>query len=133
VVPLVAERVRVDKRTVERGRVRISKRVRRETVVVDEPLRRDDASVERVHVDRFVETPPEPRWDGDTFVLPIIEEVIVVTRRLRLVEELRIRRRTATVRKPRTVTVRREEALVERLAGQGESTTRRRGGSTAKE
>jgi hypothetical protein len=55
------------------------------------------------------------RREGETFVLPVIEDV--VTRRLRLLEEWRVRRRSRVVRKPRTVTVRREEAFVQRLPG----------------
>jgi uncharacterized protein (TIGR02271 family) len=129
IVPIVAEDVKVTKRRVARSRVRISKRVRTETVVVDEPLRRVDVVVERVRVGRLVDAAPRPRWDGETLIVPIVEEVAVVSRRWRLVEELRVRRRSVTYRKPQSVSVRREEGLVERLPARNEPKTRRRGGA----
>lgn len=137
-VPLVAERARIGVREVPTGGVRVTRRPRRETVVVDEPLRRDEVVVERVRVNRFVDETPEPRWEGETFVVPVVEEVAVVTRRLRLVEEVRLRRRSVEQRRPQEVTLRREEAVVERVrapAGAGDrgrtqsrNTGRSRGG-----
>jgi stress response protein YsnF len=42
---------------------------------------------------RIVETAPEIRTEGDVTILPVVEEVLVVEKRLVLKEELHIRRR----------------------------------------
>jgi uncharacterized protein (TIGR02271 family) len=114
VIPVAEERVRVDKRVVTTGKVRVDKRVRTEPVRLEEALKEEDVIVERVPVDRFVDEAPGPRQEGDTWVLPLVEEVLVVQRRLRVREEVRIRRKVTTHREVVTTTRRIEEADVER-------------------
>jgi len=111
VLPLAAEELVVDKQTVEKT-VRIRKQVREEAVIVDEALRRDTVEVERVPVDRYVEQLMETRYEGDTMIIPILEEVLVVEKRLLLREEIRITRRQSVVRDPQEYILRREEATV---------------------
>jgi uncharacterized protein (TIGR02271 family) len=113
VVPLVAESLHIDKQAVERT-VRVHKHVREETVTVDEALRRDDVTVERVPVDRYVEQRVETRYDGDTIIVPVMEEVLVVEKRLLLREEIHITRRQTVTHDPQEHTLRREEVTVER-------------------
>lgn len=113
VVPLVAETLHVGKETVEHA-IRVHKHVREETVVVDEVLRREDVTVERVPIDRYVEQPVETRYDGDTIIVPVMEEVLVVEKRLLLREEIRITRRQIVAHDPQEHTLRREEVTVER-------------------
>jgi uncharacterized protein (TIGR02271 family) len=116
VIPVVEERVRVETRRVETGRVRITKRVRRRTEVVDVPLTHEDVVVERVPINRFVEQAAPARVEGDTTVLPLYEEVVVSEKRLLLREEVRVTKRTTKRREVQRVIARREEATVERLA-----------------
>lgn len=80
-------------RPVRRGTVRVVRRI--ETVPVQETIEtwRDDVVVERVSVNREVETAPEPRMEGETIVVPVVEEVVVAQTRLVLREEVRISRR----------------------------------------
>ena len=113
-IPLAAERLRVGTRVRRTGVVRVSTRVERRTVVVDPPLRRQRIEVRRRRVDRFVDRPPDVRREGDTLIVPIVEEV--VTTRLRVVEEVAITLRRSIERRPQRVEVRRERAIVERLA-----------------
>lgn len=113
ILPLVVEEIAVDKQTVETT-ARVHKRVREETVLVDEALRRDTVDVERVVVDRYVEHPPETRYEGDTMIIPILEEVLIVEKRLLLREEIRITRRQTAAHDPREYVLRREEAAVTR-------------------
>ena len=119
VVPVVAEEIEVGKRVVETGRVRVRKTVRTTEKVVDEPLIREEVDVERVPIGRVVEGPVANRQEGDTLVIPILEEVLVVEKRLMLKEELRITRRKVEHRAAQTVSLRTEEATIER-AGPGE-------------
>lgn len=119
VVPLVEEELRVGKQTVETGRVRVHKTVHEREAVVDEPLLHEDVVVTRVPVNAPVSGPVAARQEGDTLIVPLLEEVLVVEKRLVVREELRITRRRTEVRQPRTVQLRSEEATVEHYGGSG--------------
>jgi hypothetical protein len=60
---------------------------------VNESLLEEAVNVERVPVNRFIEQPVETRQEGDVTIVPVMEEVLVVQRRLMLKEEIRITRR----------------------------------------
>jgi uncharacterized protein (TIGR02271 family) len=119
VLPLIEEALRVGKRRVETGRVRISVATDTEERLVRETLRSERVEVERVTVDRELaagEPAPLARREEDgTLVVPVLEEVLVIERRLVLREEIRLRTIAAedTVEQP--VTLRRQRAEVERL------------------
>jgi stress response protein YsnF len=66
-------------------------------------------------VDRFIDRPAPIRQEGDTTVIPVMEEVVVVEKRLRLVEEVRLTKRQAIRHEPQSITVRRQDAVIERL------------------
>lgn len=120
VIPVVAEEVEVGKRKVERGRVRVRKGVETREQEVAVPLVREEVEVERVPMNRPVDTPPQPRQEGDVWIVPVLEEVLVVEKRLVLKEELRITRRRVEETARERVTLRTETATVERV-GPGES------------
>ena len=113
IVPVLEERLHVAKRTVETGRARVHIGVSEHDEVVETALSRQSVDVERVGVGRFVDRPPPARREGDTIVVPIIEERVVVEKRLFLREELRIRIDEARHVDTQTVTLRREHAEVE--------------------
>jgi stress response protein YsnF len=92
--------------------VRIRKTVRRDVVSVDESQCCEGWGIERVPADQIVDVAPAPRWDGDTLILPVVEEVLV--KQLRVVEEVRITRRRTIERTSRPVPLRREEITVRR-------------------
>jgi hypothetical protein len=60
---------------------------------VNESLLEEAVNVERVPVNRFIDEPAETRQEGDVTIVPVMEEVLVVQRRLMLKEEIRITRR----------------------------------------
>ncbi|WP_052389639.1 DUF2382 domain-containing protein [Belnapia moabensis] len=91
VVPLAEEILHVSKRTVETGRVRISLSTETVEDVLRATLRTRRAEVERVQIDREVSEPPQTRQEGDVLVVPVVEEILVVERRLVLREEIRLR------------------------------------------
>lgn len=119
VIPLVAEELRVKKREVVAGGVRISKKVYRETKTVDEPLLREEIDIERVPVHRFVEAPEAIRQEGEAMIVPLYEEALVVEKRLLLREELVIRKRRTEIHTPKKVTRRREDVVIQDLDAQG--------------
>jgi len=113
-VPLATERLHVGTRRRRTGIVRVSTRVERRTAVVDPPLRRQQVEIRRRRVGRFVDRPPGVRREGDTLIVPIVEEV--VTTRLKVVEEVAITLRRSVERRPQRIQLRRERAVIERLA-----------------
>jgi uncharacterized protein (TIGR02271 family) len=115
VVPVIAEELEVQKRVVETGKVRITKVIHERETVVDEPLFGEEVEVERVPIQRVVDGPIPVRYEGDTVIVSILEEVLVVEKRLMLKEELHIRKRRVETHQPQQVTLRHEEARIERL------------------
>src|SRR3954471_22069573 len=91
VVPIVAEQVKVDRLEVETGGgVRVHKRVVDREVELEPALARDTLSVDRVAIGRIVEEGewPQTRTEGDVTIVPVLEEVLVVHKRIRLKEEI---------------------------------------------
>jgi len=115
VVPVIAEELDVQKRVVETRKVRVTNVIHEHETVVDEPLFRDEVEVERVLVHQPIEEPITVRYEDDTIIVPIMEEVLVVQKQLILKEELRIRKRHVETHQPQQVTLHREEAHVEYL------------------
>ncbi len=115
VIPVVVEEAEISKRVVETGRVRVVKRVRQREETVDEPLFREEVRVERVPVNRPVEGPVEVREEGGVTIVPVVEEVLVVEKRLVLREEVRITRVRVEEHRPQAVSLRSEEVEVDRV------------------
>jgi uncharacterized protein (TIGR02271 family) len=122
-IPVVEEQINVVKRSVEKGRVRIVKTVQEREEVVDVPLMEEEVEVNHVPVNQLVDRTEAVRHEGDTMIVPIYEEVLVVRKRLMLKEELHITRRRHEVNRPQTIMVRREEVEVERVEGSEELVT----------
>ncbi|HEV2880314.1 MAG TPA: YsnF/AvaK domain-containing protein [Pyrinomonadaceae bacterium] len=116
VMPVVAETLDVQKRKVQTGGVRVRKVVHEREEVVDEPLKREEVQVKRVPVNRVVDAPVPVRHVGNTMIISLLEEVLVVEKRLMLKEELHITKGEIETYKPQRVTLRSEEAVVERVA-----------------
>jgi uncharacterized protein (TIGR02271 family) len=116
-LPLIEERVRIDKVEVEQGGYRVFKRVEVREDVVDEELLRDEVRIERRPIGKTLPagSSPVPHHDGDTLVIPVLRETVVVEKRLVLVEEVRITRTAVTERVQQPVTLRAEQIEIERL------------------
>jgi len=118
-VPVAEEHITVDKRIRETGRVRVHKRVRETLQDIDEVAEAQEIVVERIPIGEWIDGPVPERHEGDTTIIPVIEEVAVVVKRLRLVEEVRVTRRRTRNRVRASIPVRREEAIVEDLHADG--------------
>lgn len=114
VLPVVAEEVRVTTRQLDTGRVRIHKQVQTTAEQVDVPLVRDRVQVERVPVGRFLERPVEAHYRGNTLVIPVMEEVVVVEKRLRLREEIHVTTVREQIRHQESIPLQREEVSITR-------------------
>jgi stress response protein YsnF len=62
---------------------------------------------------------PRIRTEGSVTIFPVLEEVVVVEKRLRLKEEVRITKRVTTENTETPITVRKQRAVIERLNSEG--------------
>ncbi len=115
VLELLEESLAVDRRTVSGATVRVSTTTSLREQLVEETLTRESAEIERVAVGRVVERTPDIRHEGDVTIIPVMEEVLVLERRLVLKEEVRIRRVRTTETHRETVQLREQAALVSRI------------------
>ena len=114
VLELAEEQAVVSRRVVAGATVRVATTTSVREQQIDEALSRETIEIERVPVGRVVEATPDIRQEGDVTIVPVMEEVLVVERRLVLKEEVRIRRvRTAEAHRE-TVRLRFQEATVTR-------------------
>ncbi len=113
-IPLASEVAVLSKAAVDTSRVRVTTHVEERQELIRAALRHEDVVVERVEIGSVVQVAPEIRMDGDVLVYPVVEEILVVEKRLVLKEELRITRRSHVEHVEREVTLRSEHADVER-------------------
>jgi uncharacterized protein (TIGR02271 family) len=113
-IPVFEEELRVDKTVSETDRVLIRTSVLERTEYADLELRSGEATIERVPVNLIVESPPAIRQEGDTIIVPILEEIMVVEKRLLLKEEIHIRRQEVVQHIRQPVRLRSEEVSLER-------------------
>jgi stress response protein YsnF len=100
---------------VETGRVRLNKTVSEQDVVVEEQRIQEEIHIERIPIDRFIDQPAAMRHDGDTLIIPVMEEVPVVVKRLKLKEELHVTKRRTATPQSQPVRLRSETVTIERL------------------
>ena len=113
-IPLVEERLAVSKQQVESGRLRVRISVEERQEIVPVELARDDVEIERVPKNLPVSALPGVRLEGSTTVIPVVEEIVVVEKRLILVEEIHVRRKSETRTEEIPVALRSERAEVQR-------------------
>ena len=113
-IPLAEERVSVTKREVETGRLRVQVSVEERQEAVPVELSHDEVEVERVPVGKAVDHLPSVRLEGSTTIIPVVEEVVVVEKRLILVEEIHVRRKSVAETRQVPVTLRSEQVRIDR-------------------
>jgi len=117
VIPLVEETVRIQKEDVVTGHVRVRTVTEATDHVIAQDLDAENVEVTRVAVDREVAEAPAVRQEGDVTIISLVEEIIVVTKRLVVTEEVHIRRIKSTERVETSVNLRKQHAVVERTDG----------------
>ena len=112
---VLEETLTVSKRRRSTGSVRIGVRTEKVKATAKVDLDRYAVEVTRVPVGRVVIEAPDVRAEGDTTIIPVVEERMVVVKQLFLVEEVHIRHvlERDIVREP--VTLRRQRVVFERL------------------
>ncbi len=118
-VPVIEEELVTGTRAVVTGSVRVRKEVERTEDTVEMPATRDVVSVNRVSINREVSIAPSVREEGDTLIISVVEEEIVIQKRLMLIEEIHIQRRQITEQVTKSIMLDHEHAIVERLDKEG--------------
>ncbi len=114
-LPLHEERLLVSKR-VRKTLVRAARTTTQRTVAVDEDLAIEQVVVTRVPIGRVVEAVPPIREENGVTIVPVVEEELVLVRRLILKEEVRFERVRSMAHYVETVVLRRQEVTVTRTA-----------------
>lgn len=115
VIPLHAEELAVSRRVVERAKVRVATVTHQRDQVVNEALTHERIEIEHVPIDRIVDALPPVRQEGDVTIMSVVEEILVMERRLLLKEEVHIRRVRTTEQHVETVVLREQEAVITRI------------------
>lgn len=123
-VPVYEEQLHVGKRVVETDRVRVRTVVDAREMMVDGTVMAGELDVTRVTIDREVDVAPPPRQEGDMVIVSLVEERLVVEKRLFVTEEVHVRRSAAEQTVSIPVTVRAMRAEIERDGGDQVSTGR---------
>jgi uncharacterized protein (TIGR02271 family) len=114
VVPVIEEELLSGVREVETGKIWIDKQVETRVRRIDTPLLREEVEMRRVPVNKEIKVPPAIRKEGHELVIPVVEEQLVVTKRLILKEEIRITKRKTKEHFVKDVKLKRERAEVRR-------------------
>ena len=126
-ISLQSEEVTVSRHEVAGDTVRIGTVTREHDHHINESLTHTRVDIERVPVGRLIESVPPIRDEGDTTVLSVVEEVIVIERRLIPKEEVRIRRVLVAERYQDIVAARHQDVTINRIeapsAGGGNDTS----------
>jgi len=118
VIPVAEESISLAKHEVETGRVRVGLSTDVETIIVRETLRGNRIEIERVSVNRALPdgaTVPESRREGDTLIIPVLEERLVIIKQLVVTEEVRLRFVSTETAFEEEVALRRQQAKVDRV------------------
>lgn len=115
VVPIIEEYLTAQPEWREAGNVTVRTVTDEVPQSFTQEVEREEAFVERVAVGRVLaegET-PEPRQEGDTFIMPVIvEEAVIVIQRV-LAEEVRVTKRIVQSTQTMETTVRRQRAEID--------------------
>jgi len=114
--PVVEEEARIQKRAVLAGKVRIRTPVDVSSEIVSALVTEQKVEIARVPVNKVIDKAPAIRTENDITIIPVLEEVLVVEKQLVLKEELHIRRRILEEKVEVPVSLRKQRAVVERLA-----------------
>ncbi len=119
ILQILDETISVSKREVVTGHVTVTTRTEVRDELAEIALNRHRVDVTRVAVGRIVEGQPMVRTEGDTTIVPVVEERYVVVKQIYLKEELHIRHIVEREVVTAPVQLRRQHAVVERRDANG--------------
>jgi stress response protein YsnF len=113
-IPVIEERARLNKVVVDTAKVRIRTETEEYTTRIYDDLLRDVVDVKHVAIDQEITSVPEVRTEGNVLIIPVVEEVLVVQKKMVLKEEIHLARSTELQPFAQKVTLRKQHAVVER-------------------
>jgi uncharacterized protein (TIGR02271 family) len=119
VIPVIQEFLTVEKEVVETGRVNIRKTVSEEEASVNIPLLSEHYDVQRIPKKEIFAKAPVPRQEGDTIIVPVVKEILVIEKRYEVTEEVHLIRRTTSTPHVQQITLLKENVDVIRTDSDG--------------
>lgn len=116
VIPVRQEEVHIGKRWRDAGHgVRVHKQTHESTHEIRQDLTQEEIQVKHVPVDQVVpmDAAPTVRQEGDTLIIPVTEEILVLEKRLRIKEEVHITTTRRTIVHSETVPLLSETVNIE--------------------
>lgn len=114
ILPIVEEQLNIGTAVVEKGSVRINKTISEEEHTITMPLLQEELQVQRIPINQYVSEAPVVRQEGNTTIFPVVKEVLVVEKRLVLVEEIHVIRELVQETHEESHIVRSDEVSIER-------------------
>lgn len=115
VIPVLNEEAQVRIERTPIATVRVQKMVEHRNETVQTSLVDEQVKVERRPMNQVVEELPTVRHEGDTMIIPVVEERLIVQKQYVLTEEIHITTTRHTQHTNQTFTLRREAVSVERI------------------
>ena len=113
-LPIIEEEAHVTKRAADVEHVTVRTVPEQEQVVVRDEIWREHVEIRRVAVEREVDRAPAVREENGVTIIPVIEERLVVEKRLFLVEEVHVFRSAQAEAVELPTTLRRTRIEVDR-------------------
>jgi uncharacterized protein (TIGR02271 family) len=115
VIPVVQEQAHIYKEEVASAKVHVHTNVTEVEKNLEVPLVSESYEVKRVPMDQLIDEHPPIREEGGHLIIPVVQEVLVVQKRLKLVEEVHLIKQQTTVTRTESFTLKKEEVTVERI------------------
>src|SRR5512142_2344515 len=90
IIPVIEEQVVIGRERASTGTVRVRTVIHEDEHAIDEPVTITDVEVKRVPVDLWTDEPIADRLEGDTRIISVHREEIIVQRRLHVIEEVHV-------------------------------------------
>ena len=114
IIPIVEESLSIEKQTVPTGIVRLKKTVQEYEEQLNEILAVRTFDIERIVLNRPVESAPAVRQEGATTIYSLVEEQMILVKQLILKEEVRVTLRETERVDTQVVKLHRDHLVIER-------------------
>ncbi len=112
---LLEEQISLVRRRIAGDTIRVSTVTNRVEKHVAEAIVHERVEVEHVAIGRPVDVVPPVREEGDVTIIPVVEEVVFIEKRLIFKEEVHLRRVRVPDVHREVVTLRQQDVVVERI------------------
>src|SRR5512134_4050993 len=114
IIPVIQEDVVIGTERATTGTVRVRTVIHEDEHAIDEPVTTTDVEVKRIPVDLWTDEPIADRVEGDTRIISVHREEVIVQRRLHVVEEVHVTLRRREERHREIVRTQQTQVVVER-------------------